>query len=37
MNVQLENTRDRKKLVPWIAYLTLFAVLNETVFNPPLP
>jgi len=37
MNVQLENTRDRRKLVPWIVYLIFFAVLNETVFNVSTP
>ncbi len=37
MTVQLENTRDRSKLVPWIIYLIFFAVLNETVFNVSTP
>jgi len=29
--------RDPRKLVPWIAYLIFFAVLNETVFNVSTP
>ncbi len=29
--------RDPRKIVPWIAYLIFFAVLNETVFNVSTP
>ena len=35
--MQLHDTRDRRKLVPWIVYLIFFAVLNETVFNVSTP
>jgi len=35
--VNLETTRDHRKLVPWIIYLIFFAVLNETVFNVSTP
>jgi DHA2 family metal-tetracycline-proton antiporter-like MFS transporter len=35
--VQLQATRDHRKLVPWIIYLIFFAVLNETVFNVSTP
>jgi MFS transporter, DHA2 family, metal-tetracycline-proton antiporter len=35
--VQIQGTRDRGKLVPWIIYLIFFAVLNETVFNVSTP
>jgi MFS transporter, DHA2 family, metal-tetracycline-proton antiporter len=31
------RARDPKRLVPWIAYLIFFAVLNETVFNVSTP
>jgi len=37
LTVQLESTRDHRKLVPWIIYLIFFAVLNETVFNVSTP
>src|SRR5208283_4970283 len=29
--------RDPRRIVPWIAYLVFFAVLNETVFNVSTP
>jgi MFS transporter, DHA2 family, metal-tetracycline-proton antiporter len=35
--VQIQGTKDRGKLVPWIIYLIFFAVLNETVFNVSTP
>ncbi|HVO37521.1 MAG TPA: MFS transporter [Spirochaetia bacterium] len=35
--MNLETTRDHRKLVPWIIYLIFFAVLNETVFNVSTP
>ncbi len=35
--MQIQGTRDRGKLVPWIIYLIFFAVLNETVFNVSTP
>ncbi len=35
--MSFEQTRDHKKLVPWIIYLIFFAVLNETVFNVSTP
>jgi DHA2 family metal-tetracycline-proton antiporter-like MFS transporter len=31
------TAKDPRKLVPWLAYLIFFAVLNETVFNVSTP
>jgi DHA2 family metal-tetracycline-proton antiporter-like MFS transporter len=35
--VRVRAPANPKKLVPWIAYLIFFAVLNETVFNVSTP